>query len=797
MKKQYFLFLLSIILSFSLYSQEQESYVWSNLPFGGGGFVTGVFVHPLDTSIVYVRTDVGGIFKYDGTLKTWHSLLDWLSSARVGFYGVESLALDPQNPEKLYAFVGTSYFNGGQSAILISSDYGETFSVVKTTFKAHGNGDGRSMGERLVVDPHNSNILFCGTREHGLYRSEDGGYTWSQVSTFPVETTSNGVGISFVVMDETTELNGVTQRIYAGVAQSGSPIYVSNDAGITWESVENQPSSYIPHRAIVNNSILYVTYANGVGPNISNAGGAVYTYSNGEGWVDISPNKTRSAYNYGGLSVVDDRILVTSISNWKKQPWGYGDEIFVSDDLGKTWTNLFASSLVKMTSYSTPWFSNHAMHWTGCATLDPKNPRRAFFISGNGLYITENLSTTSQVNLDFRSVGLENTVPLDIAVSPTGAIFSVMFDYDGATYTYSEDIEAYKSIYTNVHTPEVTSSSSVSASSTGSMVVRTGSNGVGLQYSINKGRTWRNITNTMGLSGNVSVSCDGTTIVHCPNGSTATYFSADTGRTWTKCAGLAVNGAYIVADAKNPQKFYVSNGAAIYVSKDGGATFTKGGSISSPSNYKMRSVPYKEGDIWAPCANAGLYRSINSASSFSKVSGVTACHAIGFGKAKPGCSFPAIYIWGTIDGTVGLYRSDDEAVHWVRINDDEHEFGGPGNGNYVMGDMAAYGSVFMGTVGRGVICGMPESGVYTEIAEVKTNAHVKISPNPVIDVVTIKSESQIKKITLYDMQGRCMLSVHGNEQASVIIPVQDIPVGVYLLSVITEIGVSSVQFVKQ
>ena len=54
-----------------------------------------------------------------------------------------------------------------------------------------------------------------------------------------------------------------------------------------------------------------------------------------------------------------------------------------------------------------------------------------------------------------------------------------------------------------------------------------------------------------------------------------------------------------------------------------------------------------------------------------------------------------------------MYRSTDAGASWQRINDDAHQFGGPGNGEFVMGDMNVEGLVYMSTVGRGIVYGMP------------------------------------------------------------------------------------------
>ena len=74
--------------------------------------------------------------------------------------------------------------------------------------------------------------------------------------------------------------------------------------------------------------------------------------------------------------------------------------------------------------------------------------------------------------------------------------------------------------------------------------------------------------------------------------------------------------------------------------------------------------------------------------------------------AAPGQPFPAVYIWGAAGGGArGVYRSDDAGGSWLRVNDDAHQYGGPGNGQFVVGDVNVYGRVFLSTAGRGIIVG--------------------------------------------------------------------------------------------
>ena len=54
------------------------------------------------------------------------------------------------------------------------------------------------MGERLAVDPNDDQILYLASPANGLWRSRDGGATWAQVAAFPVTSTPDDIGLSFV-----------------------------------------------------------------------------------------------------------------------------------------------------------------------------------------------------------------------------------------------------------------------------------------------------------------------------------------------------------------------------------------------------------------------------------------------------------------------------------------------------------------------------------------------------------------------------------------------------------------------
>ena len=215
---------------------------FGNVTMGGGGYVTGIIACPSQQNLIYAKTDVGGAYRWEESTQSWIALLDWNSQDETTYQGVESLAIDPQAPGRLYILAGTCYWNSGKTAILRSSDYGNTFAITDVTskFKAHGNGSDRQKGEGLAVDPNKGSILFCGTRANGLFKSTDSGVTWNAVSS-----PAWGVRASAsCLFDPATGTPGnATQRIFVGVFRAGENFYVSDDGGSTWTSSAGSPSA--------------------------------------------------------------------------------------------------------------------------------------------------------------------------------------------------------------------------------------------------------------------------------------------------------------------------------------------------------------------------------------------------------------------------------------------------------------------------------------------------------------------------------------------------------------------------
>lgn len=748
MQKTLFFFL-TIVWGYTIFAQSSEAYQWSNAAMGGGGFVSAVIASQQEQNLFYARTDVGGAYRWIESSQTWKPLNDWVSENEVGLLGIESLALDPQDPAKVYMLAGISYFNNGKTVVLKSDDYGDSFTMVDVSsqFKAHGNGMGRQTGERLAVDPNNSNILFCGTRRDGLFKSSNGGESWTNVLSFPYTTTDNDNGICIVQFDASSGTPGsATPKIYVGLSRMGeNNLFVSEDGGGTWNAVGGQPTTYMPHRiSLASDGDMYISYANGAGPHghwsvpESMDAGGIWKYSTTSGtWTNVTPTGYTRAF--GGICIDPqnpEKLVASTINTYMQQPWGWGDRIFVSEDGGASWTDMFAENKIAMDNNGIPWIDGHAIHWAGSVTIDPYNSDRVFITSGNGIFSTANLSN-SVSTWKFMVDGIEETVPLDIVSIENGPIVSVIGDYDGSTYG---------NIYTfqTLHNPQIGTSTGVDyAKQNTNYVVRVGGDDDGnafpLYYSNDMGDTWSPFASkpdgALLYKGGVAAAADGGAVVWGPENSFTLFRTANNGASWSEVTGVTMTNAYPVADGVNANKFYLYNNqsGAFYVSSDGGASFSQSASLSSGNYKKIRVVPGIEGDIWVP-VGSGLYRSENSGTDFTQISTVNSCSAVGFGKAADGNTFPSIYIWGSAHGgSVGIYRSDDEGATWIKVNDDTHEFGGPANGQFVIGDMNVYGRVLMSTAGRGIVVGEPIGTTDCRVPELGDNKVICSATSVTID----------------------------------------------------------------
>src|ERR1700676_1298651 len=82
-------------------------YRWRNVEIVGGGYVPGIIFNESEPGLVYARTDIGGAYRWDPRSSSWMPLLDWVGADEWGLTGVDSIATDPVDPDRVYVLAGT------------------------------------------------------------------------------------------------------------------------------------------------------------------------------------------------------------------------------------------------------------------------------------------------------------------------------------------------------------------------------------------------------------------------------------------------------------------------------------------------------------------------------------------------------------------------------------------------------------------------------------------------------------------------------------------------------------------
>lgn len=712
--------------------KETLAYTYGSLAIGGGGFVAGIVA---SGDAKYARTDVGGAYKWNAANCSWMPVTNFISEDEVGLYSVEGLAIDPSNTDNVYMISGCQYFSNAMTAVMFSKDGGKTFTTVDVSglLRVHGNGNGRNCGERIAVDPNNGDVIFAGGRAGSpVIKSVDGGKTWNAVSTFPnvyetsvnwpswtnnsLPTTSDQNGVTAVVFDGSQKDGGVTSRIFVGVSRtSGSNVYVSEDGGSSWAAVSGLPSNLIPCRMKMDpDNNLLIAYSNAC---VGGASGAIYRYNpNSKVAEDISPSKQ---YAFGDVAVSpkDAKKLVASTNNtWIPQAWddgksANGDIYWTSVDGGKTWRSL--QNNMTLTNNGVTWIPGYAIHWSGCVIFDPKDDNKVSITSGNGIFTCNNVWCDGKPTFYFDVNGLEETVALDMVSVPGGDLMSVIGDYTGFVHKNIHE-------FAPIHNPAPGTTGGINYySKNPDVMMRVANTGFFCTTTGHDG--WMSMSKTpysyqnpycaecaplASNEGKCAITKkDGTYrffLIPDRDGNSGLYYSDNNGESWTKVNGT--DGAtHVQVDPENDAYVYVGGKNKFWRSSDYGTTYTSQSLVNGDLG-RIAIVPGHEGLVFAPRGTNGLAVSKNHGETFENLPAVSSCTAVGCGKGANDGEF-VIYIWGDAGNGTGIYRSADNGASWLRINDKYNQFGGTGNGKFIVGDWNVYGRFYMSTVGLGIIYG--------------------------------------------------------------------------------------------
>ncbi|MFM7725110.1 MAG: WD40/YVTN/BNR-like repeat-containing protein, partial [Flavobacteriales bacterium] len=204
------------------------------------GRVTSIDVDPFNENIIYVGTASGGLWKSESAGMTWTPIFD-----EQEVLGIGSIQLDPSNHDVLWVGTGEGNPRNSQTngaGIYKSLDAGKHWQCMglQNTSTIH----------RVVLDDHNSNVVYAGahgnawqpSKDRGVYKTTDGGQTWKNILFI-----NDTVGCADLVIDP---LN--SNRLLAAMYQyqrkpyhftsggKGSGIHITVDGGSSWTKLTDK-----------------------------------------------------------------------------------------------------------------------------------------------------------------------------------------------------------------------------------------------------------------------------------------------------------------------------------------------------------------------------------------------------------------------------------------------------------------------------------------------------------------------------------------------------------------------------
>lgn len=630
-----------------------SSYCWSNVRIVAGGYVTGVYFHPTQQNLMYIRTDIGGAYRRGPNDSQWVPLLDFISSGNS--FGVEALGLDPTDPNKLYLAVGEyiDSWNTANGAMLISDDQGATFKTVPLNFKCGSNDPGRGTGDRIAVDPNHPSIVYFGTRTAGLQISTDSGNTWNPTTGLTITTSlPNGLGsttadgmVSVLPVRSSGSPGSATPVVYAVVGGTGTNgssqgFYVTTNGGSTsstWTAVSGQPSfasSTTPLAPLEGrlgpDGSIYILYGDQTGPETMTTS-ELWKFVPNSNWTSgtwtqiilpanlYSGSPVAGSQGFGGLAV-DPSHAGHLMVGTMDQYWPTGDVVYRSTDDGATWRDVSSvntggqsesPNLATHNNSIAPYFGAPGTvstgNWPSGIAIDPFNPDHAMYTFGGGLWITSDLtkadpSVSSKGIVDWKldDLGIEETAIEGLWAPPSGK--TILLSQIGDVFGFAHQDLTVSPSQGNYNNPAATPTSMDFEQNTPTTVVRVTDGEWGAKplgsISMDGGLTWTGFASTPSGTtkggGTIAIAPDGSSMVWATMDSSSVWYSKDGAKTWNTSTGIAAQ-AQVISDRLKAGVYYGYDGTGtLTMSADGGATFTilQTGLPVSPSWQNIKPVLY-------------------------------------------------------------------------------------------------------------------------------------------------------------------------------------------------------------
>jgi photosystem II stability/assembly factor-like uncharacterized protein len=294
------------------------------------GRISDIVIHPLKRHTWYVAAGSGGVWKTENAGTTWTPIFDAQAS-----YSIGCITLDPSNPETVWVGTGENVSGrhvGFGDGVYKSLNGGKTWTNTGLAKSEH-------IG-RILVDPRNSNVVYVAAEgplwsaggERGLYKTADGGKTW----TLALEI-SKDTGVTSAELDPANPdilyAAAYQRRRSVAAFMGGGPesgIHKSEDAGKTWRKLAvGLPSGDVGKIGLavspIDPRVVYATVE--AGPEEK---GFYRSTDRGESW------EKRSPYISGGTGPHYYQEIFADPSVFDRV-YQMDPSMMVTNDGGRTW----------------------------------------------------------------------------------------------------------------------------------------------------------------------------------------------------------------------------------------------------------------------------------------------------------------------------------------------------------------------------------------------------------------------------------------------------------------------------
>ena len=302
-----------------------------------GGRINCVAIHPSNPNIMFAGNSTGGIFKTINGGSNWFPVFDsqpWLA--------ISCIVFQPGNPTIMYAGTGDKNISGYPfigDGIYKSTDGGNTW--------MHLGLSNEYIVSKIVIDPSNVNNIYAATMglpfyknsDRGVYKSTDGGVTWSQSlfvndSTGAIDLLINPLNTQILYATSWNRIRNNHQTLVYG---PDAGIYKTINGGTTWTKLINGlPTTDLSRIGITisgsNPNKLWAVFTD----NTIDLQGIYATTDGGVSW---NPINTPGPGIMGGFGWYFGNITVNPVND--NELWLCAVDLYHTTDGGVTWSGSF------------------------------------------------------------------------------------------------------------------------------------------------------------------------------------------------------------------------------------------------------------------------------------------------------------------------------------------------------------------------------------------------------------------------------------------------------------------------